>query len=133
MWDVHEVLVRGVQAKPNGSLLAIIHAAYPDGVFHGMGEIPLSQAIRGVGRGRLPTRLRAPSSVIKELFRSGMKHWPLVDATTTVVLTTALLCYIHEWRTGQLHEYNEPVVRDRIVKLREAIWNAEEWVVSGGR
>lgn len=132
-WDVHEVLVRGVQARPNGSLLAMIHAAYPDGVFHGMEAIPLSEAIRGVGRGRLPTRLRAPSSVIKELFRSAMKHWPLTDATTTVVLTTALLCYIHEWRTGQLHDFTEAGVRDRIVRLRQLIWNAEDWAVSGGR
>jgi hypothetical protein len=133
VWDVHEVLVRGVQAKPHGSLLAMIHAAYPDGVFHGMGEIPMSEAIRGVGRGRLPTRLRAPSSVLKSLFRQAFRHWPLTDATTTVILTATLLRYIHAWRTGHLHDFNLEDVGMGFARLRATVRNAEDWAVNGGR
>lgn len=124
-WDVHDVLVCGLQANPEGSLLAMIHAAHPDGVFHGMDDTPPPPRLRLLGRETGPSRERAPSSVIKRLCREVFGHWPLTDPSMTVVVMAVALECVHQWRMGRLHDFVPARVADRVGQLRAVLLDAE--------
>jgi hypothetical protein len=124
-WDPHEVLVRGLEARPNGSLLAMIHAAHPDGVFHGFNDPPRRRPGAAVGLVAKSYLGRAPSSVIKRCCREAFDGLPLTDPTVTLVAMAVALELVHRWRTGRLHRYNLEEISERIAKLQAVVRDAD--------
>ncbi|MBK7595325.1 MAG: hypothetical protein IPJ11_08765 [Gemmatimonadetes bacterium] len=120
-WDPHEVLVRGVAARPNGSLLAMIHAANPDGVFHGLNDPPRRRPGAAVGLVATSYLGRAPSSVIKRCCREAFDGLPLTDPTVALLAMAVALELVHQWRTGRLQRSNINAISDRIATMQAIV------------